>query len=114
MKKVLYHIAGILTAVFIIFIAGLFVGRQQTQPIPTPAITPTGTVANESSNNKININTASVDELCKLPGIGYITANAIVEYRTENGPFERCEDIINVTGIGNKKAKGLMPLICVD
>lgn len=50
----------------------------------------------------VNINTASADELCKLPGIGEYTANNIIEYRENAGNFERIEDIQNVIGIGSE------------
>ena len=51
----------------------------------------------------INVNTASVDELVLLPGIGPATAKRIVEYREEHGPFRRIEDLMNVRGIGRER-----------
>ncbi len=53
-------------------------------------------------NEKVNINTAGVDDLVALPGIGKAYAERIVEYRQKNGPFKRVEDILNVRGIGEK------------
>jgi len=52
--------------------------------------------------DKVNINTAGVDELVALPGIGRAYAERIVEYRQKNGPFKKVEDILNVRGIGEK------------
>ncbi len=49
---------------------------------------------------RININTATVDELDTLPGIGQTAAQMIVEYRIQNGPFQAIQDIQNVAGIG--------------
>lgn len=51
----------------------------------------------------VNINTATVDELCQLPGIGEVTALKIIEYRDLTGGFEHVEDIQNVSGIGPSK-----------
>lgn len=51
---------------------------------------------------KVNINKASVDELCELKYIGSKLAERIVQYRTEHGPFETAEDIMKVRGIGQK------------
>jgi competence protein ComEA len=51
---------------------------------------------------KININTASADELTQLKGVGPKLAAGIVAYREANGPFKTVEDIVNVKGIGPK------------
>lgn len=54
------------------------------------------------SGGKVNINTAGSDELQTLTGIGPVTAQKIIDYRTENGRFSSIEDIKNVSGIGDK------------
>ncbi len=51
---------------------------------------------------KININTASREELVKLNGVGSAYADRIIEYREAHGPFEKPEDIMKVKGIGEK------------
>ncbi|MEG0979054.1 MAG: helix-hairpin-helix domain-containing protein [Oscillospiraceae bacterium] len=50
----------------------------------------------------VNINTAMLDELLSLDGIGEVKANAIIEYRTKNGSFNSVDELINVSGIGKK------------
>ena len=56
----------------------------------------------DEKSSLININTALVEELATLEGIGESKAKAIVDYRLQNGPFEKIEDIMNVSGIGEK------------
>jgi competence protein ComEA len=50
----------------------------------------------------VNLNTASVNELETLPGVGAKVAARIVEYRQKNGPFKKIEELMNVQGIGEK------------
>lgn len=61
----------------------------------------------------ININTASIAELDTLPGIGPTTAQKIIDYRDQNGPFVSIEDIVNVSGIGPASYERLKDLITV-
>jgi competence protein ComEA len=61
----------------------------------------------------VNINTAMLDELDTLPGIGYIIAQRIIDYRAEYGPFESIEDIMNVSGIKESVYDQIKELICI-
>jgi competence protein ComEA len=54
------------------------------------------------SNNIVNINTATIEQLKTLNGVGDSKAKSIIEYREQNGGFKSKEDIKNVTGIGEK------------
>lgn len=60
----------------------------------------------------VNINTAGAEELQTLPGVGQATAEAIVRERERNGPFASPEDIMRVSGIGEKKFARLQGMIC--
>ena len=55
---------------------------------------------NEEEDNLVSINTATIEELMTLSGIGESKAKAIIEYREQNGEFKNLEDIMNVSGIG--------------
>ncbi|MFZ5352925.1 MAG: helix-hairpin-helix domain-containing protein [Bacillota bacterium] len=63
---------------------------------------------------KININTASKSELESLPGVGPSTADKIIAYRNKNGAFKTIEEIMKVTGIGEKKYASLKEYIAVE
>jgi competence protein ComEA len=62
---------------------------------------------------RVNINTATVDELDALPGIGPTTAQAIVDYRLANGNFQVIQDIQNVPGIGPATYDGIKDYITI-
>lgn len=66
-----------------------------------------------TQQSKININSATIDSLTQLPGIGEKTAERIINYRKSNGKFASPEDILNVKGIGQKKFDKLKSFISV-
>ncbi|MGC9099977.1 MAG: helix-hairpin-helix domain-containing protein [Caldisericum sp.] len=69
--------------------------------------------ASNAKTGKININSATKEELMTLPGIGEVKANAIIDYRTKHGPFKSIHDIVNVSGIGEKTFEKIKDLITV-
>lgn len=71
---------------------------------------PTG----DLSFNKIDINTAGLDELTKLPGIGPVTAKRIRAYVEVNGPFTAIEEIVLVKGIGKKMYAKIQDLVTIE
>ena len=68
---------------------------------------------NGNKNGKININTANIEELKKINGIGEGLASRILEYRKDRGRFNTIEDLKNVSGIGDKKFESLKDEITV-
>ncbi|HJS26004.1 MAG TPA: ComEA family DNA-binding protein [Actinomycetota bacterium] len=61
----------------------------------------------------INVNTASATELEVLPGVGEVIAQAIVDHRTENGPFTSVDQLLDVSGIGDATLEDIRELVTV-
>lgn len=76
---------------------------------------PSTTVENkvDKDNNKININTCTIEQLMTLPNIGSVKAKAIVEYRKANGSFKSIDNLLEVTGIGQSLFNQIKDLITV-
>jgi len=74
---------------------------------------PAGAADKPAATQAININTATVDQLKTLNGIGDVIAARIIEYREANGPFKVPEDIMKVKGIGDKKFEKIKDIITV-
>jgi competence protein ComEA len=78
-------------------------------PIPAPGSTPVlptqaidDATAAEGPRARININTATAEELEALPSIGEVIAARIIGYREQNGPFRSVDDLIHVQGISDE------------
>ena len=109
-----------LTAAFLLFTGGWFLAGQNTaapyQVTTTQAVRPQADASDSGEAGRpdslmegevINLNTADEYELQRLPGIGEKRAQAIVDYRGENGPFQSVEDLTRVSGIGEGILVGL-------
>ncbi|NOY44729.1 MAG: helix-hairpin-helix domain-containing protein [Deltaproteobacteria bacterium] len=83
-----------------------------TVPVAATAAQEAGT--QQAATERIDLNTASVEQLMGLKGVGEVTARAIVDYREQNGPFRSVDDLVRVRGIGEKKLEALRPFVKVE
>ena len=61
----------------------------------------------------VNLNTATAEQLATIPGVGPKMAERIIDYRQKNGGFKKVEDLMNVSGVGEKSFLKMKPLITV-
>ena len=67
-----------------------------------------------AADGKVNINTAGTNELALLPRVGPVVAQRIVDFREENGRFNKPEDLMLVEGIGDRTFDLIEPWIALD
>ena len=83
------------------------------QPNPPPPTTAPGATTSSAPtappNTPVNLNTATLDQLDALPGVGPVLAQRILDYRTQNGPFTTIDQLQEVPGVGPKKFDSLKP-----
>lgn len=88
-------------------VGGRGVGRYPFAGTPTQGAPPGG------GGGEVDLNTATLEQLESLPGIGGSLAAAIIEYRTQHGRFLQPEDLLNVRGIGQRKFEQIRPRVVV-
>ncbi len=126
-RKLLYPL---LTLCFFLLLGAFYLGRRSvgvpvlttqragpTQTAPERNASPdaeTEDPQTAAAGTRLNLNTATLEELTALPGIGPVRAERILTYRAENGPFRSTTELMNVSGIGEKVFAGLRDLIDVE
>ncbi|MBQ2893441.1 MAG: ComEA family DNA-binding protein [Oscillospiraceae bacterium] len=115
MKKQGVFILLIAMIIFASILIGFFLGRNTGRsPILISKLPETTASAGaEKPAEKININTADADQLQKIPGIGEVLAQRIIDFRNENGPFQTVSELTRVDGIGLDRLSLMMDYITV-
>lgn len=123
MKKQTLPILISLTCIFAAFTIGFFLGRNMNHetiylskmPAESRITAPPATVPSETEAPEVsfpvNINTATVEELKALPGIGETLARRILAYRDSAGRFAAPEELLNVEGIGSGKLESILEFV---
>lgn len=126
MKKPGLYILLFVTGVLAAFVLGIFTGRNTgrspvdisiLKPEETTVHTtqqtdvPSTTSAGITSDGKVNINLATLEELMTLPGIGETYAKQIIRYRETHGSFSSADDLKKIAGIGDKRLDAIRDLI---
>ena len=96
MIRALRYLAAVAALALICSVADA-VGRAGKQPPAKP----------------LDLNAATVEQLEQLPGVGPVTAKAIVRFRTKSGPFRRVEDLLAIRGVTKRKLEKLRPYVTV-
>lgn len=105
-----------LAAAFLLFAAGFCVGRQQSggdfrivakRQLSSEPPSSTGEIATTQQDAKLDLNTATAEELTTLPGIGEVLAGRIVAYRQAHGRFSSIDELAEVEGMGEKRINAI-------
>ena len=129
MKKQNFPWLILITCIFAAFLFGFFAGRNlnrtpvQIKPLPVATVSSAATTAASETNDPttgssdvsfpLNINTATAQQLEALPGIGPTYAQRIIDYRNTHGPYTSPSQLLNVSGIGEKRLAAIWDYITI-
>jgi competence protein ComEA len=91
----------------------LVMRKGQAPPPTTSSGSGGGGTSTGATGGPINVNTATLDQLETLPGIGPALGQRIIDYREQHGPFQSVEDLLEVSGIGEKRLADLQDQVTV-
>ena len=97
-------IRTMMAAITAVALSATALSAQSKAPAPKPTATAAAPV---------NLNTATAEQLATIPGVGPKMAERIIDYRQKNGGFKKVEDLMNVSGVGEKSFLKMKPLITV-
>nr|WP_239541382.1 helix-hairpin-helix domain-containing protein [Pullulanibacillus pueri] len=92
----------------------IYIPVEGETDVPASAQETTEPAEGEEAATKVNINTADLTKLQDIPGIGASKAAAILEYRKEHGAFKKIEDLVNVSGIGEKSLEKMKAVVTLN
>ena len=92
-------------------LAGLLLSLFGALVVPSLAVASQQAGPGGQEQQKIEINSATAEQLQEIPGIGPALATRIIDFREEHGPFERVEDLLNVQGIGVRTLERMRPYL---
>lgn len=108
MKKAYTAICIFLTLALIVFLWSMYWLRNNSRERLEPELLPIS-----DKTFRIDVNTAGLDELCCLPGIGEVLGQRIIDYRDSHGAFTDLSQLQNVYGIGPQKYQQIEPYLAI-
>jgi competence protein ComEA len=86
--------------------------RERLSATNSQALSQTERPPSKPTQSCVNLNTATAEELTRLPGVGEVIAARIIAYRERHGPFRRPEEIIIIEGFSEKKYRAITGMLC--